>query len=394
MAVNLIPFSEEPLAKFRGPASSSDYNLVSRQQFLDIVRLYNLANQNNKDLKNILKYLMKENYALQLKINQIFFDTQGLVSNKITAGFYSTEEAPDSITIDNETFNSDVNMVQTDYGQITLPLLDKVSKVHLYDIVTDKYYVPEDISVKVDIENSNDIFLIEQNDLVNIIDGRPENIYMARIGSNSSDRTEVRATITITFPPSLAINTVLNTIELKALIGSFAVSSIEYLSVKNEWTSIDSALAMPINPDSDQSFVFDIPSTENGTKDLISESDLSYNCLRFKNVDALGIRVNVTIRRYYYDNGIKIWDLIIKDIDASYCRYARKGIKYIVTNAPGTIENRHIEIYREAFGKINVLDKIAGTAITLPHNIIGVELISDQSTGATPVIKKVAIWGG
>jgi hypothetical protein len=151
------PISQNNPNVYKGPSSSADFNKLRNEMHHDLVQLFGLANKHDEEIKENMDVLIRENFFLQTKVNELedlidqigtnlLYREQGVSKQRLIKSFYSSEGMADGDP-------SKEAYVNTVYGYLTVPPADTVSKIS-YKAEDGQVVIPQSLEVKV-FESNN-----------------------------------------------------------------------------------------------------------------------------------------------------------------------------------------------------------------------------------------------
>jgi hypothetical protein len=221
------PISENNPNLHKAPSTSAEFNRIQNRLHYDLVQLFNIANRHNVQIKDNMDILIRENFFLQNKINELgmalekiktdmTYKEQGLQKQQIIKSMYSRNGIVTGKPLDAN--------VDTLYGIATIPDADKVSKTS-YMTDDQKVIIPSSLRVsilesnntqKIDTETGmREYYSISDPYLLQAFD-KNNNTFWVRTSQfpDESNVSEVYGCMTINLPLDILNNVYVNTLTL------------------------------------------------------------------------------------------------------------------------------------------------------------------------------------
>lgn len=221
------PISHNNPNLHRGPSSSLEFNRIQNDMHYDVSQLFSIANQHDLQIKENMDVLIRENFFLQNKINELsqaldkikvdmIYKQQGLQKQQMIKSMYTMTNI-----VNNGTGQAKVD---TMYGVATIPESDKVSKLS-YQSDDGNIIIPSTLKVDL-LESTNtqpvntstgmrEYYAVTDPNLVKAFD-RSNNTFWVHTSSfpEESNVSEVYGHITINLPLNILNNVYVNTLIL------------------------------------------------------------------------------------------------------------------------------------------------------------------------------------
>lgn len=151
------PISQNNPNIYKGPSSSAEFNKLRNDMHYDLVRLFELANQNEEDLKSNMDVLVRENFFIQNKVveleklvekiqQDLIYKSDGQKKQRLIKSFHSLEGIAEG-SVDKQPY------INTVYGYLSTNASDVISKLS-YKTEDGQVVIPESLEVRV-FESSN-----------------------------------------------------------------------------------------------------------------------------------------------------------------------------------------------------------------------------------------------
>lgn len=221
------PISQSNPNVHKGPSSSVEFNRIQNSMHYDINALFDVANKHDQEIKQNMDVLIRENFFLQNKINDLsqklekikvdmMYKAQGLSKQQMIKSMYTVDDVVNSGT-------SQANL-DTLYGVLTLPSASRTSKVS-YQAEDRSVIVPNSLGLSLlestdtqplDTESGmRQYYSVNDRNLTKAFD-KNNNTFWVRTASfpDESNVSEVFGHLTITLPLNILNNVYVNTLTL------------------------------------------------------------------------------------------------------------------------------------------------------------------------------------
>jgi hypothetical protein len=253
-----IPSMRQDVVRFREPSNSEKYNGTQADVFYDIVTLFNSANDLNTELKITNEAILTAAQFQQMKMQEIQntlillqqqLDVQELDSTQHVARAFT-----ENFIVDATASAAERAYLDTFHGLLHLPITGKhISKVYIYDEVTDEIVTPSSLDVAVGPE----AYLgatIEQNSILNAFNGDNYSYWHRKVImplESSPAAGTMYTEVIITLPDTIISNRDINMIYLHPFpLNTLTINKIEY-QLDGGWNllpgwPVDGLSALPI----------------------------------------------------------------------------------------------------------------------------------------------------
>jgi hypothetical protein len=241
------PISQYNPNLHKGPSTSQDFNDIQNTLHFDLSQLFATANEHSVDIKENMDILIRENFFLQNKINELttlldkvktdlLYKEQTLSKQQMIKSMYSVTDVVRGSGIDAE--------VDTLYGVLSLPESDSVSKV-TYKATDNSIITPP--SLKVSLMESNntrpitagvrEFYNVTDDDLLRAFDGNNNTFWVHKSTfPDDSGINEVFGLLNIKLPLDIVNNAYVNTLTLHPYPEySLSIADITYKGYDGTW---------------------------------------------------------------------------------------------------------------------------------------------------------------
>lgn len=254
--INNIPSSNRKEFGYRGINSSSEHNQNQNAMLDDILDLFNKANSIERVINENLDFIKKENTYLQ-SINKSFIDKLDDLKNKYEQLLDTNAEKKILITpYDCETYDDSFSAtIDKMTSDITVRPSKKISKVAIFDSVTDSMFLPDTLTVDIRAKSKKGIISEVDNDIYSPF-YNDNDLYWTRkvVTDNTVDKLETEYIINL--PEEIMTTPDMNEIYINPFLSTIVSVQARY-GDSSTWEEIDSTSLHPaMNPnDSIDSFV-------------------------------------------------------------------------------------------------------------------------------------------
>ena len=236
-----IPSVIKDEVKYRGPASSHNYNITQEAIAFDLVNLYNLVNEYSEILTETGVAHIIENLYSQGRINQMEYEFMVMRAKAEAQGhdFMLGRDRTKHIYVLPERMYVEQGMqypanIDKLYRQANLPRYSQVYKLYLYNEIDGRITIPD--TLKIDVGPKPDNMRVFDNGFERCLNDNPHEFWVRKVINNND--TAVEATIELELPDTIIANRDINTIELCTFpYHSVDIMSIEY-KVNAGWRSV------------------------------------------------------------------------------------------------------------------------------------------------------------
>ena len=234
--MGMIPSFSKRLVRFRGPTSSHEQNTIMDEIFYDMVNLFNITAEHERQIEDAKEVYRIESYFQSMRNHRLMMELESLKA------YYQERIAGSSahrimIPVHRIEKNMAVKVeerahIDEYHGVITLPIVgNEVSKVYLYDEVYQEVIQSDKLDIKIDID-SNATY-IYQNEPENMCNGDNAKYWKAKCVYTAAQAEEipdkVTATITMHLPENIISNRQVNAITIHPFPhNTLTIEKVEY----------------------------------------------------------------------------------------------------------------------------------------------------------------------
>lgn len=379
---------------FRGPSSSVQYNEFQKSLFMDLNNLFELTGKSKLDLIDKLGTIYHENIALQRMVKQLENQITLLQSNMALtnerihgAFFFTNENIPNTIIpLFGPDVSNDLSLYQPLYGEITLPILNRTSKVHLIaNELTGEVSVPRELEVSFEFNQVQDLVVLDQGDIFKAFNGKAGEYWKFTALSPSGGVNSVEGTIHIKLPTNISANIFVDTIFIHSFPEyTMEIINITYKTIMGETFSLQNLLTNTTLQNS--------PLVDH-LNPTVPFYNIGKQIYRFKREEIT--EIDITIRQpVFYKNAGEQSNYFIfgaQEIGVEYTTYASAGDIYILfPDAPATsLGNLGYRSLNQQFGKVFFSTQTV-SGDPLPDNIVRISLEQGiNNPSITPVVSRI-----
>lgn len=246
--INNIPSSNRKEFGYRSINSSSEHNINQNEMLDDILDLYNKANAIERVVNENIDFIKQENSYLQAinkslldKMEDLKIKYEGLLGEKEEKKILITPY--DCITYD-ESFSATIDKITSD---ITVRPSKKISKVAIFDSITDSMFLPDTLTVDIRTKNKKGIISEIDNDIYAPFH-KDNELYWTRkiVSDNTIDFIETEYIINL--PEDIMTTPQMNEIYINPFLATVTSVQARY-GDSSKWEDIDSTDLHPaMNP--------------------------------------------------------------------------------------------------------------------------------------------------
>lgn len=303
-----IPTMREGKIGFRSPSNSNQQNEMQQQLFDDVIRLFDVTNGLEQELQaseealemtsrfQTIHVRKLENRVLQLE--ELLRKRQAGESKKIAFAF------PQDMKVDINVPLQERIHIDPTYGIAHLPITGKsVSKVYIYNEMTNDLYVPPALKVDV-LPASKNGWLVEENSPLMAFNGSNETHWHRKVSMALEDNVQsVTNEMVITLPDTMISNRNVNTITLNPFpVHSLQIDKVEY-RLEGDWMLIPGWEVSPT------------------TEKPVARTYTGNIKLCFPNTAMGQIRITMTQKDWFDENGKKVFHLGFQEVGIFYVDY-------------------------------------------------------------------------
>ena len=238
--VNELPSIQSSIkdeVKFRGGASSHNYNDLQEDIFFDLANLFNTVNAFDETLVEISQNTTIDNTYTQIRLNKL----EALLKQKQAEldGYKNTDSTSFSKVIFPSDFKNNNSseykaFINTMYDQLSVRQHTTISKLYLYDTISDVVTIPN--TLKINLTPTADNIKIFDNDFNKVFSKNDSEYFVRKVVNNDVDYVDVE--IEITLPDNIISNRDVNVIQFSPFpYASVDVMSIQY-KLNGNWADI------------------------------------------------------------------------------------------------------------------------------------------------------------
>lgn len=316
--------------KFRGPSSSEEFNSQVRDIREDIQSVYEILNENEKEIHEASDVIVNENFFLQRKVEKLENEMRelsqavesGLNTPTLYANFYNSPE----VILDNE---SPV-FIDREYG-VAMPTPTNTTNKLSHKTDTGHTVIPRDLEIIIEEEHaknyrtkalkekmndigmqSNDIFssvnLVQDENFDRIVDKERDTYWTRKVVAN--DNLELFGRVVIRVPKEGVTNLFSNTLKINPYPeGSMTIHSINIKGLGNQWSLLEN-----------------FPTEDGEAKAIKNAGKLMFN---FPRREVTEIVINFSQPYYLENNDQKIFTYGFQGIDLEYRLFTEKNNSFI-----------------------------------------------------------------
>ena len=310
--------SIKDIAKFRGAASSHNYNQLQESLFFDMTNMFNIMSEFENRLQETSELQVVDNLYTQMKLSELMIENQKLRS-KIDTALYKDDR---KIYID--VFNAEPIEVATtpvinkQFNQINLRNHSATSKLYLYDEGLDLVTIPGSLKYEIlPVADENTI----DNDLRMAFNGNINEFFVRKVVADDPMPKEME--IILELPDNIISSRNINSIEISPYpYNSLDILDIEY-QLNGNWTRIPGFT-------SHKDYIAETNITEYGDiADTGYIKDAENIKLCFDKIAMAKVRIRLRQRTYLTENnkfifyfGIKTLDINCENVIGNYCEFS------------------------------------------------------------------------
>jgi len=227
-----VPSVIKDEVKYRGPATSHNYNFTQEAIAFDLVNLYNLVNTYSETLTEVGVAHVIENLYSQGRINQLEYEFMIMRAKCEDLGhsFDLNRDRTKHIYVLPERMYTEEDMnypanIDLIYRQVNLPRFSQIYKLYLYNEVDGRITIPD--TLKIDITPKPDNLRVFDNGFEKCLNGNQHEFWIRRIINNKDSAVET--IIELELPDTIIASRDINCLEFQTYpYHSLDIMSIEY----------------------------------------------------------------------------------------------------------------------------------------------------------------------
>lgn len=237
-----IPTLRQNPVGFRSPASSTQYNEMHQQTLDDIITLFDTANQLERELTKAQEAFELVNRFQHMHIreleNRVYQLEEDIRRLQRQTGKKTLYVLANQMMVSSQVPAQERAYLDTTYEVAHLPITGKsVSKVYIYDEVTQQIAIPSSLKVEVLPKEKNG-WRIEENSPLLALNGNNHTFWHRKVIMPLEDNPSkpVTCEFIITLPDTIIANREVNTITINPFpLHSLRIDKIEY-RMDGDWT--------------------------------------------------------------------------------------------------------------------------------------------------------------
>lgn len=310
--VNELPSIQSSIkdeVKFRGGTNSNDYNSLQEDIFFDLANLFNSVNAFDETLIEVSQNNTIDNTYTQIRLNKL----EALLKQKEAEleGYKKTDSSFSKVIFPKDFKNENMSeykaFINTMYDQLNVRQHTTISKLYLYDTISDVVTIPD--TLKVSITPVADNINIFDNDFNKMFSKNASEYFVRKVVDNNVDYVEMD--IEITLPDNIISNRDVNVIQLSPFpYASVDITGIQY-KLNGNWIDVEG-----------------IKSHKNGNtlinKDIYGNNIESYYIkdaenvkLCFKKTAMATIKISLRQKTFVEENGNRTFYIGLKSLDVN-----------------------------------------------------------------------------
>jgi len=320
--------------RFRGGASSHNYNDLQEDIFFDLANLFNITNTFDETLMEISQNSTIDNTYTQIRLNKLEALLRQakteLETYKGTTILTKSIFPKDFKNNDLSEYKAFINLM---YDQLNVRQHNTVSKLYLYDTISDVVTVPN--TLKVGITPIADNVKIFDNDFNKVFNKNASEYWVRKVVDNNKDFVDVE--IELTLPDNIISNRDVNVIQFSPFpYASVDVLGIQY-KLNGNWTNVPGIKSQK----NCKTYI---------TKDVIGNNIENYYIssaenikMCFKKTAMSSVKINLRQTTFVEENGNRVFYVGLKSLDINceivndeYCDFYAE-IEFPDTDKPRTI---------------------------------------------------------
>lgn len=279
------PVSQNNPSLQKGPSSSAEFNKLRNDIHIDLVKLFDIANNHDSEIARNMDVLIRENFFMQNRLTEL----QDKI-DKIESDLINRESGVNKQTLIKSLYSLDglsdgdpskESFVNTVYGYATIPHSDSVSKI-MYKADDGSIVVPASLGIEVHESNNvkaidsttgrREEYLIEDDNVMLAFDGSKNSFWVhTSTFPEDSGVSEVYGTVIITLPVDVMTNTYANTLTINPVPEySMTIRDITYKGLGEQWFRLENyptekdetGVETPVEIKDAGKLTFSFPSTE------------------------------------------------------------------------------------------------------------------------------------
>lgn len=310
--------SIKDIAKFRGAASSHNYNQLQESIFFDVTNMFNIMSEYENRLKETSELQAIDNLYTQMKMSELEAENMRLQSELNRYQFYDPRKMLIDVFNVEPVETSTAPVINRLFNQINLKNHSTTSKLYVHDEAIDLVTIPSSLSYELNPPATTGIV---DNDFKLAFNGNDNEFFVRKIISDDAMPKELE--IILELPDNIISSRDINSIELCPYpYNAVDILNVEY-QLNGNWTRIPGF-------ESHKDYVQDIKLNEYG--DIIDNGyikDAENVKLCFYKVAMAKIRITLRQRTYIYENnkytfyiGLKKLNVDCENVGGNYCEFS------------------------------------------------------------------------
>lgn len=235
------PFYDRSKVGFRAAADSSKFNDYTEQVFFDLTELFNIANEQEQDIKNMNEFYEVSSFFTQKQLERMQLEIDSLKEDLAAVQRpgqeYTKKLFPEHAQPDLSVDEYERALIDVQHGIVSLPYSSfSSSKLYLYDDLNNEYILPN--TLKYHVEPKADDITIKENDLIHAL--TPDNFKFWHRQYTYFDglKDYVEAKVQVQLPENIISNRDVNTIYIHPFpLNTLDIVNVEY-QLDGGWKTI------------------------------------------------------------------------------------------------------------------------------------------------------------
>lgn len=226
------PQYQQHTVRFRDSAESSKFNSHTQSAFYDLTELFNIANEQEREIKRIREFFEVGSHFAQDQMDQMRNLVKSLQEElqavQRPGEVYKKTLYVTDMRADEQVPEYERAFVDVQHDIVTLPASDRSgSKLYIYDDVNREYIVPN--TLKYSITPAANGFDIQENDFIDALTPDEFKFWHRKYVYFSGLKNEVECQITITLPDNIISSRDVNTIYIHPFpLRALDIRNVEY----------------------------------------------------------------------------------------------------------------------------------------------------------------------
>lgn len=235
------PFYNRSAVRFRDAAESEKYNDHTEQVFYDLTELFNMANEQEREIDRMKQFHEVGSHFAQEQMDQMKRELQALKEDiaavqrpgvEYTKLLFPSDARPD-LSVD----EYERALIDMQHDLISLPYSSfSSSKLYLYDELNAEYIVPN--TLKYEVTPKADNLTIRENDFMDALTPDTFKFWHRQYTYFNGLKDQVEASVVIKLPDSIISNRDVNTIYIHPFpLNTMDIVNVEY-QLDGGWQTI------------------------------------------------------------------------------------------------------------------------------------------------------------